>query len=266
MMLALLREITPPLLKRWLSPSTGCRWTGNYSTWESAAKRAGGYDQTAIYERVETAVREVLAGRGSYERDGVVFHDRDIRWVVVSACLLALHQCGHLRVLDFGGSLGSLWLQHRRLIEPLGASWRIVEQQAFVVGGRACFPTGQPSFHVSPRDACSDGAPALAIFSAVLPYLSDPDAALRQVMDLRPHMILIDRTSVHNQEIDRITVQQVPPSIYRASYPCRVFARARIPAILAEKYDVVSEYPCADRADDPSISFVGWLFQKKPGN
>lgn len=264
---AIASDLCPPLVKRavrrLVRPGSQLRWVGDFPDWRSASTAAGGYDQAGILACVERAIGEVLAGRAAYERDGVLFHDREARWQVLSACLLAQRAGGALRVLDFGGSLGSLWLQHRRFLEPADVSWRIVEQPAFVEAGRRIFPSGPLSFHGTPAEACADGPPSLAIISSVLQYLADPDGHLRRIADLGPEYILIDRNLVHDDPRDRITVQHVPPSIYSASYPCWIFARDRIPAIIADSYEIIGEYACEERAPGNRLPFLGWLLRRR---
>ena len=253
----------PPVIKNCVRPGEGSRWVGFYPTWSAASHRADGYDQEAILSRIELAVRQVLGGNGNYERDGIIFSDNAVRWPVVASILLAQANCPDLKILDFGGSLGSLWLQHRGVLAGIKLDWRIIEQPAFVTRGRSLFPTGQPSFHGSPAEAFHLEAPSLAIFSAVLPYLQDPVAVITQVKSMSPEYILIDRTSVHTASTDRLSIQHVPATIYRASYPCWIFAKRHIPQLLESDYELVSEYPCEDRANDPTIAFVGWLFKRR---
>jgi hypothetical protein len=40
-----------------------------------------------------------------------------------------------------------------------------------------------------------------------------------------------------------ILVQHVPPSIYRASYPFRIFGRDRLPALFGERYAPAADLP-----------------------
>lgn len=256
------RRILPPVIRDVLRRCAGpLRWTGHYRDWPEAVRQCGGYDDPAILERVEAAARAVLAGRARYERDGVLFQDQEQRWPLLAAASLARQRCGHLRVVDIGGSLGSSWLQHRAWLQEMDADWRIVEQPAFVTRGRAVFAGLPLTFHTTLAEACADGPPALVVLSGVLPFLEDVSGMLTAVMAQKPALILIDHTCVHEADKDRIAIQRVSRAIYPAAYPCRIFARATIPRLIGPDYtlraDITNHY------HQPGLSFAGWLFARR---
>ena len=77
----------------------------------------------------------------------------------------------------------------------------------------------------------------------MLQYLPDPDAIACRIARVAPAAILIDRTPVHDSPLDSIVVQHVPPSIYRASYPFRIFGRDRLGALFGAGYAAAAELP-----------------------
>ena len=62
--------------------------------------------------------------------------------------------------------------------------------------------------------------PDLLIISCVLPYLETPYEILNKLLSLQVPHFLIDNSFFNYEEYDRLTVQNVPPVIYEASYPC----------------------------------------------
>jgi putative methyltransferase (TIGR04325 family) len=78
--------------------------------------------------------------------------------------------------------------------------------------------------------------PDVVLLSSVLQYFPDPVKLLQEIVTRGPRFILIDRTPLLEAEPECITVQTVPPSIYRASYACRLMAVPTIMAALSAQY------------------------------
>ncbi|MFM7865946.1 MAG: methyltransferase, TIGR04325 family, partial [Planctomycetaceae bacterium] len=110
------------------------KFEGDYSCWQEAVDCSTGYAAEDIAAKVLQTTLQVLNGRFAFERDSVVFVLPEYNWPLLS-CLLgaaAVHD-GHLRVLDFGGALGSVFLQHRQWFGKLPrVDWRVVEQDGCV--------------------------------------------------------------------------------------------------------------------------------------
>ena len=212
---------------------------GDYPDWPSAAAAAKGYDAANILEIQRAAMRKVRDGEAVYERDSVIFDEVEYFFPTLAALLLAgSRNGGRLAVLDFGGALGSTYYQNGAMLSHLALSWHIVEQPHFVAAGVQEFetdalkflPTIAASWHAQPPD--------VVLLSSVLQYLDDPFLLLKQIADRAPPYILIDRTPVLDDGRERIVVQTVPPSIYPASYACRLFASGSIPQALPD-YELV---------------------------
>jgi putative methyltransferase (TIGR04325 family) len=141
-------------------------------------------------------------------------------------------------VLDFGGALGSSYYQNRHMLSHLAdLTWHVVEQPHFVEAGHREFRNGQLDFHPTLDAAWRASAPDVVLLSSVLQYLSDPFALLKEIADRGPPYILVDRTPVLDAGRERIVVQTVPPSIYPATYACRLFAPGAIEAALEGRYE-----------------------------
>src|SRR4051812_13912686 len=71
------KEWTPPRLLRALSAWRGKanRYSGDFSSWQDAAAKSGGYDTDAILQRALQAALAVKNGEAAFERDSVLFDE-----------------------------------------------------------------------------------------------------------------------------------------------------------------------------------------------
>ncbi len=135
---------------------------------------------------------------------------------------------GKLHVLDFGGALGSTYMQHRKLLSKLDVcTWSVVEQPHVVKCGEAEFKNEALDFF-NDIGQCFQSHPInVVLFSSVLQYLEHPIEIIDQVLGLDPMAVIIDRTPVAKTG-ERITIQHVPKSIYPATYPCRFLDKSQL--------------------------------------
>lgn len=232
----------------------GLSWTGDYADWASAAKDAGGYDDQAIFARVKAAAAAVRDGKALWERDSALFQEEEWNWPLLAALfMIAAQNGGKLQVLDFGGAFGSTFMQHRRAFGGLRECvWHVVEQEHFVKAGKAEFANANLQFHNSIEEALAAAPVNVILLSSVLQYLPDAWRFLRKALKTRLPVIL-DRTPTLPDE-DRITVQHVPASIYKASYPCRWLSKKRLDWVLRNGGYRLS--PWWQSAVDP-VGFLG---------
>jgi putative methyltransferase (TIGR04325 family) len=244
---AVLKQWIPPALLRSLRRAGGARFgsldlRGEFSSWQDAAASSSGYDDPNILAKVADATRAVRDGHAAYERDSVVFAKAEPSWPVVSALLWAAAMSnGRLSVLDFGGSLGSTYFQHRGLLGDLERmQWGIVEQAHFVQLGQREFQDTQLRFFNTIEECSAAIEPNAILLGSVLQYLNDPTEILRRLSATQATVLVVDRTPFGDIREDRITVQRVPESIYRASYPFRILSRDRTLAVLTPTWQLVA--------------------------
>jgi putative methyltransferase (TIGR04325 family) len=241
-------------------------FSGRYARWADAQTRSTGWSEQQILERVADAARKVARGEAAFERDSVTFArpERPEALLRALASAAAGQTARALSVLDFGGSLGSSFFQSRRFL-PGALDWRVVEQAAFVELGQREFAGEQLRFFSSVREAAAAGAPDLALASGVLHYLEDPYPLLDELQRAAPRYLLIDRTPFSAEPADWITLQRVPPSIYPASYPCRVFSWDGFMARLGAGWRTVETFPALDgwaREGATYFRFCGVLLER----
>jgi putative methyltransferase (TIGR04325 family) len=239
---------------------------GPFPDWESAARASTGYDADVILERVTAAVQAVLDGRAAYERDSVTFEQILWPWPLLAALAReAARHDGELRVLDFGGSLGGTYLVARRFFgDSVRMQWRVVEQPHYATRGAQLNLPGAIQFFDAIEPAARSAAPNVVIASGVLQCLREPLATLRELAMLGADAILVDRSPCVDGADDILTVQDVPASIFPASYPLWLFASHRITAALQGTYRSVAEFESDDwlSFQGRTVAFRGWYLER----
>jgi putative methyltransferase (TIGR04325 family) len=269
---SIVRELLPPLLLRAIrrapAPATGITFSGNYAKWNDAVAASSGYNAQEILDRVEAATVRVLAGDKAFERDSVVFDSICHSFPVLAGLLrAAVENDGELSVLDFGGSLGSSFRQCRQYLSVVRKlDWRIVEQEHFVRRGRERFETDQLRFYGSIDEAVAESTPEVVLISSVVQYLETPYSMLNELSNSGSRYLIVDRTPFAGDSNDRLVVQQVPESIYPASYPCWIFSRERFVATLETEWEMLADYPSVDgvmAADGMRVEFGGMIMRRR---
>ncbi|WP_415908462.1 methyltransferase, TIGR04325 family [Oleiharenicola sp. Vm1] len=269
-----LRDLAPPglirrggyLLRR--LRGDGTVFAGNYASWPDAAKAASGYADPAILEHTRRATALARDNPALFERDAVILPRPDYPLHALAALLhVANQQSGRLRVLDFGGALGSTFFQLRPFLAPLReVRWTVIEQPHYVECGRREFADERLRFHADVAAALSEGESDVLLLSSVLQYLPAPHAMLKELLSHRPAFVLLDRTALHVGTTDRLTVQHNPPSIYPASYPAWFLNEQRLVAHFDAGYRLVFSFAASDYALHlgPASVYRGYFYAALP--
>lgn len=240
--------------KKWLPPALishikpllrqGIYYSGNYPDWATASAHASGYDAAMILERVRQATAKIIAGGAKYERDSVLFEKVQHSFPVLAGLLRAAGENGNqLSVLDFGGSLGSSYYQCRDFLLILPSlKWGIVEQENFVKCGSDQFENEHLKFYYTISECIQQANPNVVLLSSVLQYLAEPYVVLDELINSGITYIIIDRTVFSKDEKDHIAVQHVPPSIYKASYPIRIFGEQSLLGVFRGRYELIADF------------------------
>lgn len=216
-------------------------WRGNYSTWQSAQALCSGYDDNLILHKVAEAISKVKKGEAAYERDSVAFieyaYSEDIRSTIIEA--IPVHGGS---IVDFGGSLGSLYFQYKRFLQDRNFIWTVVEQSHFVEYGKRHLQDDELRFAIDLQEACSVKGPSLLIVASVICYLEKPYEWIEKFISTKADYILIDRTGFIETIDERITIQTVPEEIYKASYPAWFLNERKFVDAFKDRYVVVNEF------------------------
>ena len=236
----------PPALIGHLKPLLrhGVYYSGNYSDWATASTHASGYDSAMILERVKQATAKVSKGEAKYERDSMLFEKVQHSFPVLAGLLRAACENGNqLSVLDFGGSLGSSYYQCRDFLSTLSLlKWGIVEQENFVKCGREGFENEHLKFYYTIAECIQQAKPNVVLLSGVLQYLPEPYVVVDEILNSGIPYVIIDRTVYSGAKQDRIAVQHVPASIYKASYPIRIFGEQSIHNSFHGGYKLIADF------------------------
>jgi len=239
-------------------------WFGRYSSWDDAVRATEGYNSTEIFEKVKNAALKVKSGEAAFERDSVAFNEPEYSWALLSALLwIAGQKEGHLRLIDFGGSLGSTYYQHRKFLNGLqDVSWNIIEQETFCRIGKEMFQDDRLYFYLDIKSCLAEHKVDAVLLGCVLPYVPNPFQLLDEIFAHNFPFLIIDRMPFIDEASDRLTIQKVPPAIYTASYPAWFFSYEKFMRTVSARYDVVAEYMCNDEANIPSV-YKGLILKLK---
>jgi putative methyltransferase (TIGR04325 family) len=237
--------------KAWVIPPAISSWAGrqlsrnsplddSVGSWAHAVQQSSGYNQQLIAEKVFQSTTAVLRGDAAFERDSVTFPTPEYRWPVIAGLLSVAAREGDLRVLDFGGSLGSTYWQHRDLLEGVQVSWAVVEQENFVSAAKD-LEQHDIKFFNSIDSAVRDTSPNAILISSVLQYLPDPDLILQELLNTPANTLIIDRTPMADIQENVACIQVVPPSIYPASYPAWIVSRSWLTREL-HAWEIIAEF------------------------
>lgn len=259
------RAIRQPARADALPPVSSPIFAGDFSSWKDAAAGCDGYDAEEIFNKTKAAALAVRDGRASFERDSVTFDRAEYRWEPLAAMLWqAACDRGELRVLDFGGSLGSVYFQSRAYLADLPlVRWGVVEQSHYVDFGRRELGSDSLQFFPQVQECWATLAPNVAFFGGVLQYLTSPYEVLDGMLSYRPTSVIFDKLALVDQATDRLTIQRVPKHIYEASYPAWFFSEARfLDHLKSAGYRYVSEWCNIDEypLEGATTAFKGFHF------
>ena len=259
-----IRSFLPPVLVNALLRLGfgGNKFKHGYLSWSEAKSYCSGYDAQSITDTVVSASRAVRDGKAAYERDGVLFDKIEYSWPLLAALLGTPRKGNSLRVLDWGGSLGSTYRQNKELFSLAGldVQWTVIEQVHFVEIGLKEFQTKELTF-VANTDDFSGQEFDVVLFASSICYLENPSVAIQQAVGLNPSRLIFDRTPESKSKKDLIGVQKVGSGIFKASFPVRSFASGSLQNMIGAKYSPVADW-VSDLQPDPQTLAKGYVFQK----
>jgi putative methyltransferase (TIGR04325 family) len=102
-------------------------FSGDYSSWTTALKECEIHPTEPVHEKVLAATLKIRATEAVQE--GVFSGRSSCNFALITALLsVALKSRSHLKVLDFGGSIGISYFHSRRFLGALPEiTWSVVE-------------------------------------------------------------------------------------------------------------------------------------------
>jgi putative methyltransferase (TIGR04325 family) len=248
-----LRQLTPPIL--WEAGSHIVKrpyveFEGPLLSWPEAAARAAGWNR-ATDEIALSAAQKVIDGLAVAERDGIALDSTHHSTTVLAflAMLAARHHA--VRVIDFGGGLGSNYYQGRTVLSALGlpVSWTVIERPSLAAIGREKFQTEELQFSET-IEAVSKICAGL-IFTGSLQYVPDPFDTTSPMLD-DIEIVALDRVLVSNDSEHAVFVQH-PPSWHPwrdHSFPVWRFSRGRLMEwFKARGFKIIEEFSIPSRPE-----------------
>jgi putative methyltransferase (TIGR04325 family) len=249
-------------------PKSNDGWFGDYKTWEEVERECGGYDSSEILNKVRTSVLKVRNGEAVYERDSVLFDEIQYSKDLIQSLKDSIKD-ERLHVVDFGGSLGSTYFQHKNIFKDLeDMRWAVVEQKHFVECGKKEIAVDHLRFYNSVEEALKTQSNHVLLLSSVIPYFKEPYELIKKMLSYNFENIIIDRTAFIEGQKERITKQIVPESIYKASYPAWFLNEKKFLNAFTSKYELVREFksafdPDGVQEDGVKVYRKGFYFKRR---
>ncbi|MGE0561446.1 MAG: methyltransferase, TIGR04325 family [Flavobacteriales bacterium] len=259
----MLKELLPPITLKYLTKFF-YGWSGNYKSWTEAKNKCTGYDDEVIFNKVKSALIKVKKGEAVFERDSVIFDKIHYSYPLLSALsLTALNEKLTLNVLDFGGSLGSAYFQNKNLFPHLVEfNWNIVEQKHFVTEGKKTFSDKHLNFYYNIDECLKEQQINLFLLGSVIQYIEKPYELLDEILKKHIPYICFDRTPIFKTNSDRITIQKVHKSIYKAQYPCWILNETKLINYLCDKgYELVFDAESNENMNLTDAHLKGYYFK-----
>lgn len=237
--------------------------------WQEAASVARSHwreDPLPHFERVRIATSAVRDGRAPGTRDSVILPTPEFQYPVLAGILRSAVAHPRLRVLDFGGSLGSSYFQFRAFAPLVDVSWHIVELPELVAIGKAEFESPQLAFHRTLEEAL-DTAPHVALFSAALQFVEDAHSLLDRVTASECESLILDRVPLTDRAQDIAAAHIVTGSRFASDrcFPSWLFSETKLLECLERNWTVVARFASLDspeRAGDVAVTFKGLLLER----
>jgi putative methyltransferase (TIGR04325 family) len=245
----------------------GMWWSGNYPSWSEANKECLGYAEEHIVDQIKGVVLRTKDDPNHYERDGCVIGGEPEYAFELLNHIKESAVDGKINLIDFGGSLGTSYYQLRKYLTDYDVTWNIIEQGHFVKIGKETFEDDNIKFYYTMDECLAVTKPNCFISSSVLPYIEDAHSILNEAFEKGFDWILLDRISVIDGVNDLISIQIVPPDIYKAIYPCWFFGEDKLVAdIKAGGYEHLKSFDAlGGRRFAPRINtsaYRGFMFKK----
>ena len=223
----------------------------NYNSWQESKNECTGYEEASILEKVKDSLLKIKNGEAVYERDSVIFNEKQYSEELLVALLdIAVKNNFELNVLDFGGSLGSTYYQNKsRLTEIKSLKWNIVEQTHFVKVGNESFADHELNFYYTIEDCLLENNVNVVILSGVLQCIEHSNELIEKIISSNIPNIIVDRTALIKGNKGRISKQVVPDWIYKASYPIHFFNEKELVSQFTKDYKLVNDFDSFCDAD-----------------
>ena len=219
-------------------------YSGPYHNWDLAIASSTGYDSDEIFNKIKSSATKVKNSSDGYERDSIIFYDKNYDQNLIKIFdNLDKNEKKMINILDFGGSLGSLYFKYKNKINKKFI-WSIIEQKKFAEEGILNFQSQQLRFFYNLADYKNFFRADLLILSSSLQYLKNYKQVLNELIKLDPKYIVILKTPFSFRLDDEIYIQKVSKNIYNASYPTWIFNYHNFINNFRTNFELISKFSC----------------------
>jgi len=228
---------------------------GPFDTWKDAVINSEGYDSYKIIDKLFISAMKVKNKKFAYERDTVLFSQPSYDWMILYNILKRTNNDRNLNLIDFGGSLGSTYFQHKLFLKLFRfVKWNIVEQKKITDIGKKFFKSKHLKFHNNLETAMKKNKSKFIILNNVLQYIENPTQIIDILSKYKGVTIIIDKIIFTKKNKDIIIVQKTPKRIYDASYPLRIFSKSNFLKKLRKHFKIIENKKNINSFD---LSFSG---------
>jgi putative methyltransferase (TIGR04325 family) len=267
-----IRSLSPPIiwriasrLKSGSNELTPGGFEGPFSSWEEAVSRSDGWDSPLITEKTFAAALKVRDGLAAYEQDGLPRNSIIYSCTILSFLILSLSRSKHgIDIIDFGGGLGSNYIQNRAVLRHMAATpirWNVVERPIIAKLGLENFRSDELFFYSSLQEAWlrSTPLPDSILFSGSLQYVASPFALLDEVISANLRIIALDRVLIAPRGDSAPFVQHPDRRVlYQATYPVWCFSRDKLILWFRDRGFELVEHFTSDR--EANFDHCGMIF------
>ena len=232
------------------------------SSWDDALKNSHNYNQDKLINNIFLATQNVLKKKYKYESDGINFNYLNID----NNFLESLKKCikkENTILLDFGGSLGSMYFKYHDLISKNKyIELLIVEQEKIFEKSKILnFPINIKFFKNIDEIQVK---PDIILLGSVLQYIEHHNKLLKKLISLKPNYIFIERTIFSINNLEPIYIQENYFKLKKTSYPVRAISlKLLIKFMLKANYIIMNKYENKDKITGDNVKVNSILFKKK---
>lgn len=185
-------------IKKLLFKKTHLEYAGPYKDWETAKYNSTGYDSDVVLKKIVNSVNEVLSGKKKYERDGTSFDNLPAHNTLIQTLQkLSIYD---KTIVDFGGSLGSNYINYLNFFSKNVKKYLVVEQKNICDLGNKISESNNFSLEFLESIEEIDEKIDIIICSSSLQYIEKWKEVVQKIIDKSPEHILIDRHPLTNKE------------------------------------------------------------------
>ncbi len=236
-------------------------FSGPFENWEIAERNSTGYDSEEIFQKVKKSALFIKKNKKGYERDSVISYESDYDQYILKIFDLYSDQINKkINILDFGGSIGSLYFKYKKKLKNKFL-WSIIEQKKFVDEGKKNFQNEELNFFYNIDDYLNLHNPDIVLASSSLQYLKNYKEVLKKIIESNAKFIIILKTPFSKKNNDEIYIQKPLKHIYNSTYPCWIFSQINFVSNFLDKYDLDEKK--ITKPEFFQISFFNLYFKNK---